>query len=38
MRALHFAKPLEYRLETPAEQLSKGDPLAGELIRMGRPG
>ena len=36
MRALHFAKPLEYRLETPAEQLSQGDPLAGELIVTNR--
>lgn len=36
MRALHFAKPLEYRLETPADQLVQGDTFAGELIVANR--
>ncbi len=38
MRALHFAKPLEYRLETPAEQLTQGDAFAGQLFVTNRGG
>jgi hypothetical protein len=36
MRALHFAKPLEYRLETAADQLTQGDTFAGKLMVTNR--
>ncbi len=36
MKALHFAKPLEYRLETPAEELLQGQSFAGRLAVTNR--
>ncbi|MBI3992749.1 MAG: hypothetical protein HY342_05710 [Candidatus Lambdaproteobacteria bacterium] len=38
MKALHFAKPLEFRLETPAEELVQGESFAGTLAVTNRGG
>jgi hypothetical protein len=36
MKALYFAKPLEFRLETPAETLTQGESFAGEFVATNR--
>jgi len=36
MKALYFAKPLEYRLETPAEALTQGERFSGEFHATNR--
>lgn len=36
MKALHFAKPLEFRLETEAEELTQGQTFAGTLSATNR--
>ena len=38
MKGLFFSKPLEFRLETPAEQLAQGDEIAGSLSVVNRGG
>ena len=38
MKALHFAKPLEFRLETPAEELVQGEAFNGTLAVTNRGG
>ena len=38
MKALHFAKPLELRLETEAEELIQGQTFAGTLSVTNRGG
>ncbi len=36
MRAVHFARPFEYRLEIPQERMAQGQPLAGTLAIVNR--
>ncbi len=36
MKGLFFAKPIEYRLETPAEQLVQGDFIRGSMVAANR--
>lgn len=36
MKGLFFAKPIEYRLETPAEQLVQGDAIQGNMVAANR--
>lgn len=36
MRAIHFARPFEYRLEIPQERISQGAPLKGTLAVVNR--
>jgi sporulation-control protein spo0M len=38
MRAVHFARPFEYRLDIPQERVSQGLPLAGTLSIVNRDG
>jgi len=36
MRAVHFARPFEYRLDIPQERMAQGQPLAGTLAAVNR--
>lgn len=36
MRAVHFARPFEFRLEIPQERMAQGQPLAGTLAIVNR--